>query len=105
MVGAGDVFYAALDPVRGTEQRGTRPVVIVSVVSLGPRAVVVPVTTKRRDWPTRVRVSVHGIDGDAMCEQVRAIDTARLGEDRYGRISPQALREIQQTIARLIGIY
>jgi len=104
-VQAGDVYYASLDPVCGTEQRGSRPVVVISAVSMGPRAIVVPTTTSRRDWPTRVRVSMYGTDGDAMCEQVRTIDTARLAADRYATVDPDTLTEIRRTVARLIGVY
>jgi len=104
-VRAGDVYYANLDPARGTEQRGTRPVIIISAVSMGPRAIVVPMTTQLRSWPTRVRVQLHGIDAEAMCEQVRAVDVARLNEDLYVRIDPSTLKGIQETVARLIGVY
>ena len=102
---AGDVYYASLDPGRGTEQRGTRPVVVISAVPLVPRLIVVPTTTRRRDWPTRVRVELHGTGGDAMCEQVRSIDAARLETDRYAAVPPDILAEIRQTVARLIGVY
>lgn len=102
---AGDVYYAKLDPTRGTEQRGTRPVVIISVVSMGPRAIAVPMTTTIRGWPTRIRVGLHGIQAEAMCEQVRTIDVARLGQDLYARLDPTTLEKIQQTVARLIGVY
>ncbi|MCL2454687.1 MAG: type II toxin-antitoxin system PemK/MazF family toxin [Micrococcales bacterium] len=102
---AGDVYYASLDPVRGTEQRGSRPVVIISATSMGPRAIVVPTTTKCRDWPTRVRIALYGTDGEAMCEQVRTIDTARLADDRYATIDLDTLTEIRRTVARLIGVY
>ena len=104
-VHAGDVYYANLSPVRGTEQQGVRPVVIISVVSMGPRAIVVPLTTKQRPWPTRIRVNLYGTDSDAMCEQVRTIDVARLNDDLYARLDPAVLTEIQQTVARLIGVY
>lgn len=104
-VHVGDVYYANLNPVRGSEQEGVRPVVIVSATSMGPRAIVVPMTTKLRSWPTRVRVELHGIEAEAMCEQVRTVDLARLNEDRYGRVAPATLTEIQQTVARLIGVY
>ena len=101
----GDVVYANLDPGRGTEQRGLRPVIVISAVSMGTRVIVVPMTTSRREWPTRIRTRVHGIDGDAMCEQVRTIDMSRLSEDRYGSIDPDTLSEIRRTVARLIGVY
>jgi|GEM_PF-4435623 len=40
-----------------------------------------------------------------MCEQVRALDIARLGERRYDAIDPATLDDIRRTVARLIGIY
>ena len=104
-VQAGEIYYANLGPARGTEQQGTRPVIIISVVPMGPRAIVVPLTTKLRPWPTRIRLNLYGTDSDAMCEQVRTIDTARLSEDLYARLGPTTLAEIQQTVARLIGVY
>ena len=104
-VHAGDVYYANLNPGRGTEQQGVRPVVVISVVSMGPRAIVVPLTTKQRPWPTRIRLRTYGTDSDAMCEQVRAIDVARLNEDLYARVDPSVLVDIQRTVARLIGVY
>jgi mRNA interferase MazF len=105
MVQAGDVFYADLGPTRGTEQRGKRPVIVISAVAMGPRAIVVPTTTRRRNLPTRVRIELYGTPGDAMCEQVRAIDTTRLAEDRFATVAPATLAEIRQTVARLIGVY
>ena len=104
-VHAGDVYYANLNPGRGTEQKGVRPVVVISVVSMGPRAIVVPLTTKQRPWPTRIRLDLYGTVGDAMCEQVRTIDVARLSEDLYARVDPSVLADIQRTVARLIGVY
>lgn len=105
IAGGGDVFYADLDPIRGTEQRGHRPVLVICAVNMGPRVIVVPLTTQRRDWPTRVRVRLHGIAGDAMCEQVRTIDTSRLAEDRCGAVNPDVLSEVRRIVARLIGVY
>ena len=104
-VRAGDVYYANLDPAKGTEQKGDRPVLIVNVVSLGPRAIVVPLTTSIRNWATRIRISIHGITSEAMCEQVRTIDVSRLDENLYGRVDGAKLQEVQQTIARLLGVY
>jgi mRNA interferase MazF len=102
---AGEVYYASLNPVRGTEQRGTRPVVVISAAQMGSRVIVVPATTSRRDWPTRVRISICGTSGDAMCEQVRAVDVSRLEPDRYAVVPPDVLAEIRETVARLIGVY
>jgi mRNA-degrading endonuclease toxin of MazEF toxin-antitoxin module len=72
---------------------------------MGPGAIVVPATTKRRPWATRVRLQLDGVSGDAMCEQVRSIDTASLAENRFGRVSPATLAGTRETVARLIGAY
>lgn len=104
-VQAGDVYYANLDPAHGTEQKGTRPVIVISAVPMGPRAIVVPMTTKIRSWPTRVRIRLYGTDAEAMCEQVRTIDVTRLNEDLYARIDPASLSDIQRIVARLVGVY
>jgi len=102
---AGDVYYVNLDPTRGTEQKGMRPAVIISAGSLGPRVIVVPLTTSLRGWPTRISLTLHGIRSEAMCDQVRAIDMVRLHEDLYGRVDAATLREIQRRVAQLIDVY
>lgn len=84
----GDVYQAVLDPSQGSEQAGTRPVVVVSRDAINrssPVVVVVPLTgreNKNRILPSHVelRAGEGGLDKDsvALCEQVRAISVARL---------------------------
>jgi|SRR5579863_2506812 len=96
----GDVYQALLDPSRGSEQAGTRPVVIVSrdaINQFSPVVVVVPVTgreNKRRIYPSQAELKAGegGLakDSVALCEQIRAIAverlTARLGHLPNSRI-------------------
>lgn len=84
----GDVYQAVLGPCQGSEQAGTRPVVIVSRDAINrnsPVVIVVPLTgreNKNRILPSHVeiRAGEGGADKDsvALCEQVRAISVARL---------------------------
>jgi mRNA-degrading endonuclease toxin of MazEF toxin-antitoxin module len=90
---------------RAAPNAGPRPVVVISAVPMGPRFIVVPMTTQRRDWPTRIHLSLHGVDSDAMCEQVRTINASRLSEDLHGNGDADTLSEIRRTVARLIGVY
>jgi len=86
----GDVFIAVLDPVEGSEEGGTRRVVVVSRDSLNKYSSVVcicPITdaeNKKRTYPSHVLVpaGVGGqtIDGIILCEQVRTINKTRLRE-------------------------
>jgi mRNA interferase MazF len=84
----GDVYDARLDPTEGSEQRGPRPVIIVSHDSINDHrrvVVVVPCTTRRlgrRLLPSQVVIDAGegGLDVEsvALCEQVRAIGKHRL---------------------------
>ena len=94
----GEVYQANLDPIAGSEQGGTRPVLIVSRNALNvnaPIVIVVPLTSrenKRRLYPTHVELSAGegGLakDSVALCEQVRAISKNRLMK-KIGQLSPQ----------------
>ena len=84
----GDVYEAALDPTRGSEQRGTRPVIIVSrdaINQSSPIVVIVPITGREnnvRVYPSQIEIRAGdgGLSKDsvAMGEQVRAISKTRL---------------------------
>ncbi len=84
----GDVYEALLDPTKGSEQGGTRPVVIVSRDAINinsPIVVIVPLSKREnhpRIYPSQVEIrSGNGNlskDSVAMGEQVRAISKERL---------------------------
>jgi mRNA interferase MazF len=84
----GEIYLANLNPVSGSEQGGTRPLLIVSRNALNENAPVVvgvPVTGrehKRRLYPTHVELKAGegGLAKDSvvLCEQVRAISKGRL---------------------------
>jgi len=84
----GDVFMAGLEPVEGSEQGGTRPVVVISRNALNEFStivVVAPITdaaNKKKIYPSHVPVpiGVGGLTMDSIvvCEQVRAINKTRL---------------------------
>ncbi len=88
----GDVFIAVLDPVEGSEQSGTRRVVVVSRDSLNkysPVVCICPITdaaNKKRIYPSHVlvpaRLGGQTTDGIVVCEQVRTISKSRLREHK-----------------------
>ncbi len=102
----GDVYIAGLDPVVGSEQGGTRPVVIIQNDTgnlHAPTVIAVPVTssTGKPALPTHAALAAgegglwrHSI---ALCEQVRTLEKARLGR-RLGTVSPGALHTIEQAL-------
>ena len=73
----GDIVWINLDPVRGHEQAGRRPAVIVSSGYFNRKtghAIVVPITSKRKGYEIEVPVITATINGVALTSSVRAID-------------------------------
>ncbi|SRR5260370_26540556 len=103
----GDVYQANLDPTAGSEQGGTRPVLIVSRDALNvnaPIVIVVPLTgreNKRRLYPTHVELSASEVglakDSVVLCEQVRAISKDRL-KKRIGQVSSQRMSAVDAAL-------
>lgn len=103
----GDVFSARLDPTEGSEQAGTRPVVVVSRDSINansPVVVVVPVTDAanvKRLYPSHAALSKGSgglkVDSVAKSEQIRAIQISRF-VGYYGRLDRDVLVRIEETI-------
>ena len=81
MIKRGDVYYADLSPVVGSEQGGVRPVVVIQN-DKGNRysktIIIAPISKKlsKPPIPTHVIFSVSMI----LCEQLRTIDKTRLGQ-------------------------
>jgi mRNA interferase MazF len=103
----GDIYLTRLDPVEGSEQSGTRPVVIVSRNSLNDstsRVTIVSFTTYRGRpvGPHQALVSAAPdglrVDSVALCEQVRSVSKTRLLR-RWGAISPDAMAAIDRALA------
>jgi mRNA interferase MazF len=103
----GDVFSARLDPTEGSEQAGTRPVVVVSRDSINansPVVVIVPLTDAanvKRLYPSHAHLPKGAgglrMDSVAKAEQIRAIQTSRF-IGYYGRLDRAALDRIEEAI-------
>ena len=106
----GDIYYADLNPVIGSEQGDTRPVLIVQN-NLGnlhsPTVVVVPLTSSKKAFlPTHVKISRTGglrFDSTALAEQVRTLDRSRL--DGYiGRIDRDTQAVVDSALSVSLGL-
>lgn len=102
----GELWVATLDPVRGSEQAGTRPVLIIQNDPLNAflrTVVVVPFTSNLRwaRFPFCVFVSATegGLISDsvALCHQVRSVAKSRLLH-RLGQVSDSTMTKVQQAI-------
>jgi mRNA interferase MazF len=107
----GDVWTIELDPVRGHEQAGRRPALIVSVnpFNQGPAdlVVVLPITSKAKGVPLHVGVTPPegGLKAPSYikCEDIRSVSKQRLVK-YVGRVSTETLREVEDRLAVLLGM-
>ena len=91
-----DIFRVTLDPARGHEIRKTRPCVVISPDEMNRHidtVIVAPMTTKGRDYPTRVPVAFRRKKGQIVLDQIRTVDKTRLVK-RLGNIDKLAARRV-----------
>ncbi|MEG2204850.1 MAG: type II toxin-antitoxin system PemK/MazF family toxin [Oscillospiraceae bacterium] len=108
----GDIYYADLSPVVGSEQGGVRPVLIVQN-DIGNRyspTVIAAAITSQRDkskLPTHIELSSRycGLARDSivLLEQIRTIDKRRLKE-RMGRLDETAMNQIDHGLQVSFGL-
>lgn len=103
----GDIYYANLNPVVGSEQGGRRPVLIVSN-DIGnthsPTVIILPITSRVRTkakLPTHTEVNnMEGLDKNSLilAEQIRTIDKQRLKE-YVGVMSDSSMARVDKALA------
>ena len=83
-----DVYLVNLDPTQGAEIQKIRPCCIVSPNEMNRNiatVIVAPMTTKGRDYPTRINCNFQGKHGQIVLDQIRTVDKSRLIK-RLGQI-------------------
>jgi mRNA interferase MazF len=76
-----EVYYVNLDPTIGNEIKKTRPCVIISPNEMNyniSTVIIAPLTSKLRNYPTRVPCKVEGKQGQIVLDQIRTVDKIRL---------------------------
>ncbi|MBQ8539522.1 MAG: type II toxin-antitoxin system PemK/MazF family toxin [Ruminococcus sp.] len=108
----GDIYYADLSPVIGSEQGGIRPVLIVQNDvgnRFSPTVIAAAITSQqtKAKLPTHIAIgaSTSGLAKDSvvLLEQVRTIDKKRLKE-KMGTIDDNSMREINNAISVSFGL-
>ena len=108
----GDLYFADLSPVTGSEQGGIRPVLVVQNDvgnKYSPTIIVAAVTSRRNkaDLPTHVEIAADGNglskNSVILLEQLRTIDKTRLKE-RIGTMDRNRLPEVNEALSVSLGI-
>ena len=112
IVKRGDIFYADLSPVVGSEQGGVRPVLIIQNDvgnKYSPTVIVAAITSQinKAKLPTHIELNAneYGLikDSVVLMEQVRTIDKKRLKE-KIGHINDELLFKIDEALTISFGI-
>ena len=107
----GDIYYADLSPVVGSEQGGMRPVLIIQN-DIGNRyspTVIAAAITSRTDkarLPTHIEVGLDsGLAKSSviLCEQIRTLDKKRL-RDRMGHLDEETMTLVNEAISVSFGL-
>ncbi len=108
----GDIYYADLSPVIGSEQGGVRPVVIIQNDvgnRYSPTVIAAAITSQhnKAKLPTHINVGAQGCglakDSVVLLEQVRTIDKQRLGE-KMGTLDNGAMTQIDKALSVSFGL-
>ena len=76
-----DVYLINLDPTKGHEIKKTRPCTVISPNEMNhyiSTVIVAPITSKGRNYPSRVSCTFKGTKGQVVLDQIRTVDKARL---------------------------
>mgnify|MGYP001083697132 CR=1 FL=1 len=110
MIFRGDLYKAELDPVVGSEQGGTRPVLVVQNDAgnrYSPTVIVLALTSQlgKPRLPTHVPVSGQGLKRDSvvLAEQIRTLDKRRLRE-KIGRLDDVVMEQVNRAISASLGL-
>ena len=106
----GEIYFADLSPVVGSDQTGLRPVLILQNNSgnrHSPTTIVAAITSRKTkpNLPTHVRVSTDGLplESTVLLEQIKTIDKSRLDE-YIGRLDKDTMGKVDYAVITILGI-
>lgn len=110
-IARGEIWLVDLNPVRGHEQAGQRPCLVISVdlfnQGTSGLVVVLPVTSKNKGIPFHVTINPPegGVKTQSFikCEDVRSISVERLNK-RWGMVSVETLAAVEDRLRILMGL-
>ncbi len=110
----GEIYFVNLNPVKGREQAGQRPVLVLSIDAINqlPLVVTVVVGTKgeniSRDYPTNVRVSTSEsglpLETVFLGFQIRSLDLARFTSEPAGILTEEKMNEVEAAVRYCLGL-
>jgi mRNA interferase MazF len=100
-----EIHLVKLDPTIGSEIKKTRPCLVISQDEMNcyiNTVIVAPMTTKGRDYPTRVTCKFQRKQGQILHDQIRTVDKTRLVQ-RLGKIDAQTQSKVSSVLGEMFA--
>lgn len=100
-----EIYLVDLDPTKGSEIKKTRPCLIISPDEMNRHirtVVIAPMSSARRDYPTRVSVTFQRKQGQIVLDQIRTVDKSRLVR-RLGTLSKARARAVASVLQEMFA--
>lgn len=100
-----EVYLINLDPTIGKEIKKTRPCLIISPDEMNKyisTVIIAPMSTKGRNYPTRIPCQFDGKDGQIVLDQIRTVDKIRITR-KLGKINTSTQKEVLTALTELFS--
>jgi len=100
-----DILLISLDPTKGTEINKTRPCVVISPNEMNKyinTLIVAPMTSKIKNYPTRVPVTFDDKKGNIVLDQIRTIDKSRIIK-KLGILDNETINLVFKTLEKIFS--
>ena len=104
---AGDIVWLQFDPQAGHEQAGHRPALVLSPAIYNSKAqlmVCCPLSTKVKNHPFEVQITMNGVEGVVLSDQVKSLDWKVRQAIKKDSASDAVMREVKAKIRALLAI-
>ena len=104
---AGDIVWLQFDPQAGHEQAGHRPALVLSPAIYNSKAqlmVCCPLSTKVKNHPFEVQLTMNGVEGVVLSDQVKSLDWKVRQAIKKDSASDAVMREVKAKIWALLAI-
>ena len=104
VVGQYDVVLVNLDPTVGHEMKKLRPCLVVSPDEMNEyigTVIIAPMTTRSRDYPTRVQLTFQSRRGWIVLDQIRTVDRRRFVR-RLGKIGSGTVASVKSVLSEML---
>ena len=100
-----EVYLINLDPSIGSEIQKTRPCLVISPDEMNAHiatVIVAPMTTRGREYPTRVKCKFQGKAGQIVLDQIRTVDKVRLVK-KLGRSNTATQKQVLTVLFEMLA--